>query len=691
MGPSSLTGKSSARQRGKRLSSGWDGRIPPLLGDLLPLFFFPVMIFYQEMVVKVWAFGTLFNRGTWFALLFSAALGILFDLACCPLKKRGRVRLARVLACLVTVWMMVQTVYYTIFRMFMTVYSVGTAGKIWTFWRDILDGLAKAWLPLILLVLPVVLLFWKGRAVLTERRVKKRTMGLLAAFAVVFHLLALLSINLSASGGISPAYLYHQEFIPDLSVSNFGVMTTLRLDVGRLLGLGGSGVPESETTPPPATPSPTQPQTSPDPEASPTPTPVVYGPNVMEVDLGALAAEGGDETLRKMAAYFGSREPTMQNEYTGLFEGKNLIWFTAEGFSRFAVDEEVTPTLYKLANSGFVFENFYNPLWWVSTSDGEYVATTSLIPKSGVWSMYVSGSNNMYFAMGNQLRALGYDTRAYHNHTYNYYRRDVSHPNLGYVYKGLGNGLDVKATWPESDLEMMELTLPEYVGEEPFHAYYMTVSGHMNYTFIGNTMATKHRNEVGYEDHSENFRAYLACQMELDRALEYTLNYLEEAGVLEDTVIVLSADHYPYGLSQEVLDELNGGPLDMRFDVYRSTLILWCADMEESVTVTKPCSSLDILPTLSNLFGLEYDSRLLMGRDILSDSPALVVLSDRSFITDLGRYDSQADHFTPNEGVEVPEGYVVSTLKQVNDMFSYSRLVLEQDFYGKLGLTHDTP
>ena len=90
MGPSSLTGKSSALQRGKRLSSGWDGRIPPLLRDLLPLFFFPVMIFYQEMVVKVWAFGTLFNRGTWFTLLFSAALGAPFFLWLVLRKRGGR-------------------------------------------------------------------------------------------------------------------------------------------------------------------------------------------------------------------------------------------------------------------------------------------------------------------------------------------------------------------------------------------------------------------------------------------------------------------------------------------------------------------------------------------------------------------------------------------------------------------------
>ena len=110
--------------------------------------------------------------------------------------------------------------------------------------------------------------------------------------------------------------------------------------------------------------------------------------------------------------------------------------------------------------------------------------------------------------------------------------------------------------------------------------------------------------------------------------------------------------------------------------------------MTEPVRVTKPCSSLDILPTLSNLFGLEYDSRLLMGRDILSDSEGLVVLSDRSFLTESGRYDAARETFTPAPGAAVPEGYVKSRQQTINGMFSNSRLILEQDYYRKLGLSH---
>ena len=128
---------------------------------------------------------------------------------------------------------------------------------------------------------------------------------------------------------------------------------------------------------------------------------------------------------------------------------------------------------------------------------------TGLIPKSGVWSFKESAKNFMPYGFGNLMKPLGYSTKAYHNHYYSYYGRNLSHPNLGYEYKGLGNGLKVKETWPESDLEMMELTLPQDMMQRPFHTYYMAVSGHLNYTFSGNYMAYKNRSLVEHLPYSE--------------------------------------------------------------------------------------------------------------------------------------------------------------------------------------------
>jgi phosphoglycerol transferase MdoB-like AlkP superfamily enzyme len=429
------------------------------------------------------------------------------------------------------------------------------------------------------------------------------------------------------------------------------------------------------------------PSFEPDPLERETPPQKSYDPNVLNIDFEALEQGTTDEEIREMHHYFSTRTPSYKNEYTGKFAGKNLIMITAEAFSSWAVDPSLTPTLYRLSHEGFVFQNFYTPLWWVSTSDGEYVSCTSLIPKSGKQSFGLSSSNSLPFCMGNQLREDGYGTRAYHDHTYTYYKRNQTHPNMGYDYKGLGNGLKMTPSWPESDVEMMKLTLPEFLGSTPFHTYYMTVSGHLEYSFSGNQMAYNHRSEVKDLPLSEQAKAYLACQIELDRAITYLLEQLEAAGQLENTVICLYPDHYPYGLSNKSIEELAGKDLSESLELYRSTMILWSGDQKEPVVIEKPCSNLDILPTLSNLFGLDYDSRLLMGRDILSSDPGLVVFSDTSFLTDLGTYNAKTDTFTAKEGAVVPEGYAKEMLQSVQDKFLYSGKILLHDYYRTLGLS----
>src|SRR5690606_4448361 len=282
--------------------------------------------------------------------------------------------------------------------------------------------------------------------------------------------------------------------------------------------------------------------------------------------------------------------------------------------------------------------------------------------------------------LGNQLGRLGNKTMAYHHHTFDYYRRDVSHPNLGYDYKGLGNGLEVTKTWPESDNEMIDVTTEEYVHDEPFHAYYMTVSGHLLYNFGGNFIAVKNRDLVQDLPYGEAGKAYMATQIELDRALELLMERLEGAGVADRTLIVLSADHYPYGLEKPDLDDLAGHEVEENFELHKSSLIIYAKGMQPE-TVDQPVSSLDIIPTISNLMGLEFDSRLLMGRDVFSDADPLVIFNNRSFITDKGRYHSVTREFTPDEGVDVPEDYQELISDEIDRRFFYSTAILDRDYY----------
>ena len=410
------------------------------------------------------------------------------------------------------------------------------------------------------------------------------------------------------------------------------------------------------------------------------PLPVIdTSPNVLSIDFESLIASEDKKAVQEVHQYFASRTPSCKNEKTGMFAGSNLILITAEAFSHLAVSQELTPTLYKLMHEGFCFTNYYVPDWGVSTTDGEYAHLTGTIPKDGVWSFKRSANNYMPLTMNQQLLKLGYSSYAYHGHTYTYYSRDKYLTNLGYDYKGLKGGLDVKATWPESDVEVVDLSTADYVGKAPFSVYYMTISGHREFNFGGNYIAAKNRDLVKDLPYSDPVRAYLATQLELEKSMELLLQRLEEAGVLENTVIVLTADHYPNGLTPEQMGELLGHTPEGNFEIYRNGCIIWKPGMQAEV-IDEPVSHLDLLPTVSNLFGLEFDSRLYMGRDVFSDAAPLVCFRNRSWITDVARYNAQtgkAEFFSGEEN----DSYIKAINAEVGNRFAVSTRILENDYW----------
>ncbi|MBO5340694.1 MAG: sulfatase-like hydrolase/transferase [Oscillospiraceae bacterium] len=659
---------------------------------LRPLELFLCAFLWLECIYRIFCVERFFDRGLLYILLFSIPLALVCTVLTSVWGEKGNRIAAGVLLGVVTLWYMIQAVYYTIFHTVLVTKSFGMAGQaLSNYWRETLVGIGKTIPVLLLLAAPVVVFVLLRRHVALTTRADGRELLVLAGGAVVFQLLAAACINLPTTDLLTTKDLYRGILLPDVAVSRFGVMTTLRLDVSQTL----FGVEEDDDVLLPDDPDSSSVSGDSSQEEPPE---VVYEANVLDIDFDKLLEQETNKTLKSMHQYFGGREPTLKNEYTGMFEGKNLIMLTGEAFWIGAIHPTYTPTLYKLANEGFVFKNFYNPLWWYSTIDGEYAHCTGLIPsnqsKNSSFKITGMNKNSMYFCMGNMLAMEGYPTTAYHNHTHSYYSRHLSHPNMGYDYYGVGAGLDVKKSWPESDLEMMEKTIPQALaGEKPFHNYYMTVSGHMNYNFVGNAMSMKHRAEVADSGLSEAAQAYIACNMELDRALEYVLQQLEAAGELENTVICMSGDHYPYGLDGTgAIDELTApGTENDLIEKYRSSLILWCGGMEEPIVVEKPCSSIDVIPTLLNLFGLDYDSRLIIGRDILSTAPGLVPTNKFCYASELGKYYANTNTFIPNEGVTVPEGYVEQTYKEVKRMVTYSGYILFNDYYRVLGLEPGTP
>ncbi|MBR2040160.1 MAG: LTA synthase family protein, partial [Clostridia bacterium] len=468
--------------------------------------------------------------------------------------------------------------------------------------------------------------------------------------------------------------LFTSQYNFQVAIQNFGLITTLGLDIKNLIfGSSNNKFEQVETE-----------------DVADTSVPeveILY--NKLDLDLSEETGKIGE-----INSYISSLSATKQNDYTGLFKGKNLIFITAEAFTAELIDPELTPTLYRLANRGIQFTDYYQPAS-AGTTGGEYQNIFGMLPTSGGMSFKKTANHYNYMTIGSQLDRLGYYGKAYHNNSYTYYSRNLTHVNLGYSdgFMGYGNGMEqyVENQWPQSDFEMFSGTLTEYIDKQPFSIYYMSVSGHSGYSIDENAMSKKHWDRAQHLPYSDYVKGYFAANLELEDALTHLVSELENKGIADDTVICISTDHFPYGLDKEgslgnmpLLSELYGYNVENLFQRDHSRLILWCGSLEneEPIIVDTPTFSLDILPTLSNLFGTEFDSRLFVGRDVFSDAEPLVFNSQYDWKTNLGTYYASRNQFVPAEGVEsVPENYVENMKTTVRNKVNYCTLASDNDYF----------
>ena len=404
---------------------------------------------------------------------------------------------------------------------------------------------------------------------------------------------------------------------------------------------------------------------------------IVYEKNILDINFDK---ETNNSDIKKINEYMKNNPGTYKNKYTGMYKDYNLIYIVAESFSEIGVSEELTPTLYKLTHSGFIFDNYYTPNT-LSTIGGEFQALTGLYPDSSILSTWRTGNNYFPYGLGTVFKNLGYKTYAYHNNWYGFQDRHKYLKSQGFTnYIGCYNGMEKRINckiWPQSDLEMMKKTVDDYVNnEEPFMAYYMTVSGHFSYDFSDNSMSNKNRKYVNNLNTNTSGKAYVATQIELDKALEFLINKLDEVGKLDNTIIVLLADHYPYKLDLSTINSLSSYKRDSVVEVNHNNLILWNSNMEDE-HITKPCMSSDVLPTVYNLFGVEYDSRLFTGNDILSTANGLAIFSNRSWKNDDGTYFASGSKFTGEGDSE----YISNMNNIVKNRLSIAKLIIKSNYY----------
>lgn len=632
-----------------------------------PAFYWAFALLYWECLLSGAVFHSFGVRI--YALGFTLSAALLVTLVLSFLRK-GRFGAEIFLTAVLTLLYGSQIVYHFIFGTLYSVAMVSQGGEAMTnFWRELLAAMGDHFPWLIALLVPLALRIFLRKGLKGELRAKGRIV--LLALAVALFALTRADIRQTGTEMFSDEDYYRSgEIATNQNVQRFGLLTTIRLELTRHAKTEEQDyyIPEETQGENPAQ----------------EPAEVKY--NVMDIDFDALNALTEDKKLLAINDYCSKVTGTNQNEYTGMLKDYNLIVMCAESFSPAAIDKDLTPNLYKLTQQGIIFNNYYNT-FPNTTTDGEYALMQGLYPDAGrskaVSSLYASRNSYLPFTLGNVFQSQrGVESFGYHNYRGSYYGRSESHPNMGYTMKFAGDGMTFTTNWPASDLEMMEQSVDDYIGKEPFHAYYMTFSGHYKYDIGTNEMAKRNWDQVKDLPYSSNaIKAYLSCNIEFDKAIGYLMERLEQAGVADRTAIVIAGDHFPYGLKDSEYAELIGHDID-GFSKYKSTLIFWVGGLEKNIVVDEYCCNVDVLPTILNLWGFEYDSRLLAGTDVFSDGTHAAVLVDKSFLTDKVWFNASTGEIryqVPES--EIPEGYVENMNQLIATRFSISADILNTAYY----------
>lgn len=629
-----------------------------------PFVLYFLILLYSELIFKFFIFKDYFNVHFISTILYLVVVALIYGFITKLFYHKTNKRIFITLVFANLFWYGMQFVLYKFFSLFFTFNMSDGVGQIIGFYKHIPGVLYKYKWGIFLYLLPfIIILICREKLLFYKSSNKEKVVSLTVIFVVLF--VFLFSLNYKKDNEFSQYKLFYKLNDINLTYQELGVKIGSNLDLVKTI----TGFEEKVTI----VELPIIKEAKVEKEAE---EKIKY--NIFDVDFVNLKKDY--PKLKETHDYIENDTGTNKNEYTGMFKGKNVIMILAESHSNIAVDEERTPTLYKMIHEGIHFTNYYTPEI-NSTIGGETQYITSLYPQN--YRGFQRGENEFPYSIAKNFQNEGYNTFAFHPYKYRFQKRNLYLTNIGFDnFLACGNGLEkqLRCRWTTGDVELFEKTIDDYINSDKlFFTYYVTLNGHSGYAMF-NWQAVKYKSLVNHLPYTGEVKAYLATQIELDRGLERLLEMLNENNKLKDTVIVLAADHYPYAIKP--ISDLLAVSTYKRdsIDLHKNSLIIYNSDMK-SIEVDKVGSTIDVVPTVFNLFDIKYDSRFFIGKDILSDEPGLAMFNNRSWVSDYGKYFARSRKFVSNEDVELPEDYVSIMNQVVKNKISISSQIFKNDYY----------
>lgn len=642
---------------------------------MIELFSLNLVIFLIiELILQIACFKTLTILNSIMILTLTVIITIIFTFILSLIKSKKIRNIIMISSwILLMIICITELVYYKIYESFFNLSGISFVGAIKDGFDKVLLTIGQNIIPILLLIAVIIIItiYLKKKGLNIDSRINKSDAFVLGTLLIVCSLYVGISINyIGKEEQFSYYKLLHKINMPTMNVQRFGMMSSTAISIHRSVFGFTQEMEESEDI------------------FINKKTALADDVNIKynideNIDLNTLSQNEPNEEIKKIHNYFNEQTPTVQNKYTGVFKDKNVIFILAESFDEAAIDPKLTPTLYELKQNGIIFNNYFAPKYPASTADGEYMLEWATLPIIGEnYSLIDMVYNTNPYILPRSLKSEGYKTFVYHNYSGYYNRRKQYFSTLNFDgYRYCGEGIKTECeNFHASDIDMMNQSINDYISEDKFFAYYITLSGHGSYD-ESNYISLKHLDKLSGSSYPYSLKYYIAANIDFDLAMKNLITRLKETGKLDDTLIVISSDHTPYYLTSSDLNANSPVNRDNKFDRNRGSLIIYNSQLQGTHVVDKYAMNIDVLPTILNMLGIKYDSRIIIGKDIMAlNNEGLVILPDRSWITNSGAYDTNTGKF--NKYTEtVDDKYVSKLCQEVNEKYTISVNMQYNDYY----------
>lgn len=449
---------------------------------------------------------------------------------------------------------------------------------------------------------------------------------------------------------------------------------------------------------------------------------------IKSIEPKVVALFGYDNALKQFKEYYTLEKPQIKNEYTNIFQGKNIIAIHAESIQNFVIGMkfngiEVTPNLNKLAANGIYFDNFYTQVSVGTSSDTEFTLNTSLMP-ANIGTAFGNYFDKEYVSIPKLLKEKGYYTFAMHGNNADYWNRRVMHANLGYdrlygksdynIDEVIGLGLSDVSFFKQSVEKLVEINKEN----EKFYGTFIMLTNHTPFSdtdkygeFAVDIKEKVINPETGLEEEvvypymeGTKLGNYLKSVHYADYALGIFFEELEKNGLLDNTVIVLYGDHDARLPEQDYVklynyDKLTNGilleddPNYIEFNEYnyelnrKVPLIIWSKTQktvsgeDKKLTPQKISNVMgmyDVMPTLGNMFG--FSNEYALGHDIFTiKENNIVVFPTGNWLTNKMYYNSQQDESYIINNAIISQEYITQNSEYADKLLSVSNDILVFD------------